>query len=64
MIQRRGIRAKKNILKGEMIKETDLAYLRPCTDECLPPYKKNLVIGKKTSTNVVEGDPINLSNVE
>ena len=64
IIQRRGIRAKKNILKGEMIKETDLAYLRPCTDECLPPNKKNLVIGKKISTNVVEGDPINLSNVE
>ena len=50
--------------KGEIIKETDLAYLRPCTDECLPPNKKNLVIGKKISTNVVEGDPINLNNVE
>jgi hypothetical protein len=47
-----------------MIKETDLAYLRTCTYECLPPNKKNLVIGKKISTNVVEGDPINLNNVE
>ena len=63
IIQRRGIRAKKNILKGEILKRLILLILDLVQIECLPPNKKNLVIGKKTNTNIIEGDSINLNNV-
>ena len=64
IIQRRGMRAKKNILKGELITENHISYLRPCTSECLPPSKNKLVIGKKARNNIAKDDPINFQNIE
>ena len=64
IIQRRGIRANKLLNKGEIIKETDLSYLRPCNKDCLPPHKKKLILGKKAKLQISKDDSVNLKNVE
>ncbi len=64
IIQRRGIRAKNKILEGEIIKEDNLTYLRPCSEDCLPPYQKDLVIGKKAKLTIEKDQAINTSNTE
>jgi len=64
VIQRRGIRSKKFIKKGEIVKEEHLNYLRPCDDDCIPPSQKIKILGKKAKKNIEKDDPINLKNVE
>tara|TARA_B100000886_G_scaffold322402_1_gene265378 strand:- start:212 stop:736 length:525 start_codon:yes stop_codon:yes gene_type:complete len=64
VIQRRGIRSKQLIQKGEIVKEEHLNYLRPCDDDCIPPSQKNKILGKKAKKNIEKDDPINLKNVE
>lgn len=63
VIQRRGIRANKLIKKGQIIKEADLSFLRPCDKNCLPPYKKNLVINKKAKVDILKDENINTENI-
>ena len=62
IIQRRGIRAKNRILEGVIIKEDDLTFLRPCTKDCLPPYQKDLVIGKKAKLTIEKDQAVNTLN--
>ncbi len=64
VIQRRGIRVNKDLEKGKIISEDDLSYLRPCTKDCLPPYKKGLLLGKKAKLNLKKDQIINEKNVE
>ena len=64
VIQRRGIRVNKDIKKGKIISEDDLSFLRPCTKDCLPPHKKNLVLGKKARLDFKKDQIINEKNVE
>jgi sialic acid synthase SpsE len=58
IVQRRAIRAARTILAGEIIKEEDLIFLRPCPEEALPPYKKDVVIGMKVISEIEQGDII------
>ena len=46
IIQRRCIRLKKNVSKGDEIVEENLICLRPCPKDAIPPYLINKVIGK------------------
>ncbi len=64
IVQRRAIRANRNLLKGERINEEDLIVLRPCPLDALPPYRIDELIGKKVSQNKTEGDYLKLADIE
>ncbi len=64
IIQRRGIRVCKDGKKGEIISESHLSLLRPCTEDCLAPYQKNLIIGKKAKFNLKKNQVVNEDSIE
>ena len=64
IIQRRGIRVCKDVKKGEIISESHLSFLRPCTEDCLAPYQKNLIIGKKAKFNLKKNQVVNEDSIE
>ena len=64
VLQRRSIRAKKKLVEGSVINEDDLISLRPCPNDAIPPYKLNLLVGKKILKTVLSGDYIKLIDVE
>lgn len=64
IVQRRSIRLKKNISKGEKVLEKDLLYLRPCSSKGLPPYLKKKIINKRLKKNIKFHQEITLKDVE
>ena len=58
IVQRRAIRVNKNLETGAILKEEDLAVLRPCPVDALPPYKMQEMIDKKLTRDILEGDCI------
>jgi sialic acid synthase SpsE len=62
VLQRRGVRAARNIKAGETITEVDLVNLRPCPVDALPPYRSHELIGRVTSRAIDEGDCIRLGD--
>ena len=59
IIQRRGIRVSRDLKKGHKISLEDLTFLRPCAVDCIPPYKKDLIIGKTLKKDLNKDDPVN-----
>ena len=49
ILQRRAIRAKNKINKGQIIKKEDIICLRPCPSDALPPYRIDEVIDKSNT---------------
>ena len=64
ILQRRAIRAKRNLLKGEIISEDMLEVLRPCPKDGIPPYNIKLVLNKILIRNVVAGDYITWASIK
>ncbi|MBI04287.1 MAG: N-acetylneuraminate synthase [Pelagibacteraceae bacterium] len=64
IVQRRAIRAFKDLSKDHVISYDDLIVLRPISEKGLAPYKIQDVIGKKVKKNIVEGEEINFENIE
>tara|TARA_Y100000590_G_scaffold304317_1_gene343132 strand:+ start:3208 stop:4272 length:1065 start_codon:yes stop_codon:yes gene_type:complete len=64
IVQRRGIRAKKKLFKGNKIKKEMLVYLRPCPKNALNPYEKNKILGKTLIKNIEEGEIINCKKIK
>ena len=58
ILQRRSIRAKRNIKKGENITENDIVYLRPCTNQGIPPYKYDKIVNHKVKDDIKAGEEI------
>ena len=58
IVQRRGIRAKKKLFKGDKITEQMLVYLRPCPRTALNPYEKSKIIGKTLTRDILKGEII------
>lgn len=56
ILQRRAIRAKRNLHKGEVISQEMLEVLRPCPEDGIPPYDIKLVINKTLKKDIVSGD--------
>jgi len=56
IVQRRSLRATRDIYKGEMIKKIDLEALRPIPQTAIPPYEKYKFINKKIKKNLKKGD--------
>jgi sialic acid synthase SpsE len=59
-VQRRGLYASKDILKGQIMTEDDIDVLRPALG--IQPKFKNVVIGKKANIDIKKGDPLYWEN--
>ena len=60
IVQRRAIRANRNISKGEMISYADLKFLRPCPKDALPPSEVKQVVGKQVAIALLKDEEIKL----
>jgi len=58
IIQRRSLRAIRNIDKNSILKKNDIIPLRPCPKDGIPPYKINEVLGKMAKVQIIKGDYI------
>ena len=56
VLQRRAIRAKKNLREGSVITIDDLEFLRPCPRNALPPYLMNKILGTTLYRSIQAGD--------
>ena len=63
VVQRRCIRAKREIRAGETITEEIIEMLRPCPEDGVPPYKLSDLIGKVTKETIKAGEHIRLNSV-
>lgn len=64
VLQRRAIRANKDLSAGDIIKESDLVFLRPCPNEALPPYELEKIIGKKIIEPIKSGDCLKWKSIK
>ena len=62
VLQRRAIRIKKEIKKGEKIKKENIISLRPCPKNAYPLQKIKNIIGKNAKRKFVIGEYIKLSD--
>ena len=62
ILQRRAIRIKIEIKKGEKIVKENIFPLRPCPIDAYPLQKIDRIIGKKAKRKFVKGDYIKLSD--
>ena len=58
VVQRRAVRAAKNLKKGEVLGSEHLISLRPCPPDGIPPCRINEILGKKLSRDLKEGEHI------
>ena len=52
-----------NLIKGTVITEKNVTFLRPCPKNSLHPYQLKNLLGKKIKKNIQEGDIIKLKDV-
>lgn len=64
VIQRRSIRVKRNLNKGEHLNMEDIAMLRPCPIGAIEPWRLNEFLGKKIAHEIQEGDCLTESHFE
>jgi N-acetylneuraminate synthase len=64
IVQRRSIRAAKNLFKNEKIKESSLIFLRPAPKNSLAPYEKRKILNKTLKKDITKGDLINWSKIK
>jgi len=64
IVQRRAIRAKKKLLKGQKIKPHMLSYLRPCPKTALSPYEKYKILNKVLKKNIAKGDVVTWEKIK
>lgn len=64
IVQRRSVCAKRDIVEGELITDKDITFLRPCPKDAIPPYNKDMVVGKKSSKPIAEGSVITWSHLK
>jgi len=64
ILQRRAIRAKQNLVSGDILSKENIEVLRPCPLGALPPYEIPNVTGKVLLNNVVAGECINWTDLK
>ncbi len=64
ILQRRAIRIKKDLVIGDVIREDDLEFLRPCPKDALPPYELDKILGKRVTKDIKSGDYIKWINIK
>lgn len=63
IVQRRSIRASKELKKNNIIKNNDLTYLRPAPKKSVEPYNYKKILGKRLKKNIKKGDIIRLMDI-
>lgn len=63
VLQRRAVRATRSIRAGESISEANLAVLRPCPEDALPPYRIGEITGRVAARDIEQGDCVRLADV-
>ena len=64
VLQRRAIRANRDIKKGEVISANDIFPLRPCPTDGIPPYKTGEILNRVTISNIKQGDIIRWTDLK
>ena len=62
VVQRRSIRAARDLKQGTIINSEDLTCLRPCTESGLSPWEFLNLIGKELTKELRKGDEIKWDN--
>lgn len=64
VLQRRCIRLLKDMKKGEIIKEDNISFLRPCPENAIPPYEVDKIIGKNIKISMQSGQHLKWTDLE
>lgn len=63
VIQRRAIRAKRDLARGHILSENDLECLRPCPEGSLTPVSMTKLLGKPLTVEKAMGETFSLNDV-
>jgi N-acetylneuraminate synthase len=63
-LQRRAIRAARNLKAGSALQREDLEFLRPCPQYALPPYLIDDILDKPLRNDVSKGDCLKWTDLE
>lgn len=64
ILQRRAIRAKKDLMAGWSLNKENLEFLRPCPKDALPPYELEKILDKELTENIKSGDYIKWTSIK
>ena len=64
VVQRRGLRAARDLATGAALAVTDVVALRPCPPDGFPPYMMDALLGKKLRHAVNSGDHFRWTDFE
>ncbi len=64
VLQRRAIRLKTDLSKGETLTRAHLTALRPCPNDALPPYYLSVVVGRQLRRPMGSGDYLRWTDIE
>jgi N-acetylneuraminate synthase len=64
ILQRRALRARCNLLKGDVITKNSVEVLRPCPKNALAPYNIGKVLNKTLTEDIEAGDCITWKSIE
>ena len=64
VVQRRSLRASRDLSKSHLIEAGDFTALRPCPADALSPVEIQSIIGRKLRRDVLAGDYIRLSDID
>lgn len=64
VLQRRAIRAAKDLPQGSLLTESDLEVLRPCPTDALPPYRMSDLLGKTLSRELPKGECVRWTDLK
>jgi len=64
ILQRRCIRLKTDLPGGFTLTDSNLIMLRPCPEDALPPYEKDVIIGRQLRWPMKAGDYLRWTDIE
>jgi len=64
ILQRRSVRAKKDLVAGGIIGEDDIEFLRPCPKDGLPPYEIENILNKRLVKDIRTGDCVKWTSLK
>lgn len=64
VVQRRAVRAMRDLAAGERLTADDLTVLRPCPVDALPPHRMDQVVGRTCVRAIEAGDCVRPADVE
>jgi N-acetylneuraminate synthase len=63
IVQRRSLRAARDISEGEVITDKDIESLRPMPIDALAPFERNKLVGKIAVSNIKKGQHFTLNHI-